>query len=47
VYDPWTRESQGFGFVTMPCVKEAYRYIKYLNRFVMQDQVITAEKVKS
>ncbi|KAL5649562.1 hypothetical protein ACJX0J_040371, partial [Zea mays] len=36
---------QGFGFVTMPCVKEAYRYIKYLNRFVMQDQVITAEKV--
>ncbi|AQK60884.1 Histone-lysine N-methyltransferase ATXR3 [Zea mays] len=44
VYDPWTRESQGFGFVTMPCVKEAYRYIKYLNRFVMQDQVITAEK---
>ncbi|KAL5656230.1 hypothetical protein ACJX0J_035549, partial [Zea mays] len=23
VYDPWTRESRGFGFVTMAATKEA------------------------
>jgi hypothetical protein len=47
VYGPWTRESCGFGFFTMAAVKEADRYIKYLDRSVLQGRVITVEKVKS
>lgn len=46
VVDPWTRESRGFGFVTMDTVKEADRCIKYLNRSVLEGRVITVEKVK-
>uniref|UniRef100_A0ACD5WZM3 Uncharacterized protein n=3 Tax=Avena sativa TaxID=4498 RepID=A0ACD5WZM3_AVESA len=30
VLDPWTRESRGFGFVTMATLKDAERCIKYL-----------------
>ncbi|KAI3451341.1 hypothetical protein Pfo_008006 [Paulownia fortunei] len=30
--DPWTRESCGFGFVTMSTLEEAKRCIKYLDR---------------
>lgn len=44
VVDPWTRESRGFGFVTMSSVEDADRCIKYLNRSVLEGRVITAEK---
>ena len=45
VVDPWTRESRGFGFVTMSKLEEAERCIKYLNRSVLEGRVITVEKV--
>lgn len=44
VVDPWTRESRGFGFVTMSTVGEAERCIKYLDRSVLEGRVITVEK---
>jgi len=47
VLDPWTRESRGFGFVTMATLKEAERCIKYLDRSVLEGRVITVEKVLS
>jgi RNA recognition motif-containing protein len=47
VLDPWTRESRGFGFVTMATLKEAERCIKYLDRSVLEGRVITVEKVFS
>ncbi|KAJ6905011.1 hypothetical protein NC652_022909 [Populus alba x Populus x berolinensis] len=47
VVDPWTRESRGFGFVTMSTVEEADHCIKYLDRSVLEGRVITVEKVKS
>ncbi|ONM28682.1 Serine/arginine-rich splicing factor SR45a [Zea mays] len=40
VYDPWTRESRMFGFVTMAATKEADHCIKYLDCSVLQGQVI-------
>ncbi|XP_066384498.1 serine/arginine-rich splicing factor SR45a-like [Miscanthus floridulus] len=46
VHDPWTRESRGFGFVTMATVKEADRCIKYLDRSVLEGRVITVQKAK-
>ncbi|XAR60696.1 hypothetical protein NMG60_11034172 [Bertholletia excelsa] len=46
VVDPWTRESRGFGFVTMSTVEEADCCIKYLNRSVLEGRVITVEKAK-
>lgn len=45
VVDPWTRESRGFGFVTMENVDEAERCIKYLDGSVLEGRVITVEKV--
>ncbi|KAF8397344.1 hypothetical protein HHK36_016257 [Tetracentron sinense] len=45
VVDPWTRESRGFGFVTMSTVKEAERCLKYLNHSALEGRVITVEKV--
>jgi len=45
VVDPWTRESRGFGFVTMETVEEADRCVKHLNRSVLEGRVITVEKV--
>ena len=45
VVDPWTRESRGFGFVTMETVEDAGRCVKYLNRSVLEGRVITVEKV--
>lgn len=47
VVDPWTRESRGFGFVTMDTLEEADRCVKYLNRSVLEGRVITVEKVHS
>ncbi|PSR95071.1 Serine/arginine-rich splicing factor SR45a like [Actinidia chinensis var. chinensis] len=44
VIDPRTRESRGFGFVTMSSVKEADRCIKFLNRSVLDGRVIMVEK---
>ncbi|CAI8599638.1 unnamed protein product [Vicia faba] len=35
VVDPWTRESRGFGFVTMVTLGEANRCVKYLDCFVI------------
>ncbi|KAI6671022.1 hypothetical protein NL676_005907 [Syzygium grande] len=46
VVDPWTRESRGFGFVTMSTVEEAERCIKYLDRSVLEGRVITVEKAR-
>eukprot|EP00262_Sarcandra_glabra_P006187 TRINITY_DN1830_c0_g1_i2.p1 TRINITY_DN1830_c0_g1~~TRINITY_DN1830_c0_g1_i2.p1 ORF type:complete len:125 (+),score=9.80 TRINITY_DN1830_c0_g1_i2:77-451(+) len=45
VVDPWTRESRGFGFVTMANVEDANRCLKHLNRSVLEGRVITVEKV--
>ncbi|KAG8096646.1 hypothetical protein GUJ93_ZPchr0013g35816 [Zizania palustris] len=45
VLDPWTRESRGFGFVTMATVKEADCCIKYLDRSVLEGRVISVEKI--
>lgn len=45
VVDPWSRESRGFGFVTMSSVEEAERCIKYLDRSVLEGRVIMVEKV--
>jgi len=45
VVDPRTRESRGFGFVTMSSTKEADRCIKYLHRSTLEGRVITVEKV--
>lgn len=44
--DPWSRESRGFGFVTMSTVEEADRCIKYLDRSVLEGRVIMVEKVE-
>ncbi|XP_020525809.1 UBP1-associated proteins 1C isoform X2 [Amborella trichopoda] len=45
VVDPRTRESRGFGFVTMETIEDADRCIKYLNRSVLEGRVIAVEKV--
>ncbi|KAI5408831.1 Serine/arginine-rich splicing factor SR45a, variant 4 [Lathyrus oleraceus] len=45
VVDPWTRESRGFGFVTMDTLEEADRCVKYLDRSVLEGRVIMVEKV--
>ncbi|GJV41094.1 serine/arginine-rich splicing factor SR45A isoform X2 [Tanacetum coccineum] len=46
VMDPRTRESRGFGFVSMSNVKEADRCIKYLDGSVLEGRVITVEKAR-
>lgn len=46
VVDPWTRESRGFGFITMGSIEDAERCLKYLNGSVLEGRVITLEKVK-
>ncbi|XP_038894519.1 serine/arginine-rich splicing factor SR45a isoform X2 [Benincasa hispida] len=45
VTDPLTRESRGFGFITMSSNDEADNCIKYLNRSVLEGRIITVEKV--
>ncbi|KAG0564308.1 hypothetical protein M758_8G096000 [Ceratodon purpureus] len=44
VLDPRTRESRGFGFVTMDHLDDAERCIKYLNRSTLEGRMITVEK---
>ncbi|PKA52491.1 33 kDa ribonucleoprotein, chloroplastic [Apostasia shenzhenica] len=46
VVDPYTRESRGFGFVTMASIEDAERCIKYLDGSVLEGRVITVEKAK-
>lgn len=46
VLDPRTRESRGFGFVTMEHLDDAERCIKYLNRSTLEGRMITVEKVR-
>ncbi|CAI8596826.1 unnamed protein product [Vicia faba] len=46
VVDPWTRESRGFGFVTMDTLEEADRCVKYLDRSVLEGRVIMVEKAR-
>nr|CAB3501317.1 unnamed protein product [Digitaria exilis] len=41
VHDPWTRESRGFGFVTMATVKQADRCLKYLDRSVLEAELLS------
>lgn len=45
--DPRTRESRGFGFVTMDNAEDADRCVKYLNRSTLEGRIITVEKVSS
>uniref|UniRef100_A0A7I4BRM9 RRM domain-containing protein n=1 Tax=Physcomitrium patens TaxID=3218 RepID=A0A7I4BRM9_PHYPA len=46
VVDPRTRESRGFGFVTMDNADDADRCVKYLNRSTLEGRIITVEKAK-
>ena len=46
VVDPWSRESRGFGFVTMETIEDANCCLKYLDGSVLEGRVITVEKVK-
>ncbi|KAF7828246.1 serine/arginine-rich splicing factor SR45a-like [Senna tora] len=46
VTDPRSKESRGFGFVTMETNEDAERCIKYLNRSVFEGRLITVEKAK-
>ncbi|KAL9305311.1 Serine/arginine-rich splicing factor SR45a [Arabidopsis thaliana] len=45
VLDPWTRESRGFGFISMKSVGDANRCIRSLDHSVLQGRVITVEKL--
>jgi transformer-2 protein len=45
MYDPHTRESRGFGFVTMESAEEAEAAVTALNATEIQGRVITVEKV--
>ncbi|KAL2544129.1 serine/arginine-rich splicing factor SR45a-like [Forsythia ovata] len=46
VTDPHSKESRGFGFVTMETTEDADRCIKYLNRSVLESRLITVQKAK-
>ncbi|KAI5082910.1 hypothetical protein GOP47_0002653 [Adiantum capillus-veneris] len=46
VVDPRTKESRGFGFVTMDSMDSAERCIRHLNKSVLEGRVITVEKAK-
>ncbi|CAK9225908.1 unnamed protein product [Sphagnum troendelagicum] len=46
VVDPRTRESRGFGFVTMSRVKDADRCIRHLHGSTLEGRIITVEKAK-
>ena len=46
MYDPHTRESRGFGFVTMESVEEAEAAITALNATEFMGKTITVERVR-
>jgi transformer-2 protein len=46
MYDPHTRESRGFGFVTMESVEEAEAAITALNATELMGKAMTVEKVR-
>ncbi|XP_039128301.1 serine/arginine-rich splicing factor SR45a isoform X3 [Dioscorea cayenensis subsp. rotundata] len=46
VVDPWSRESRGFGFVTMETIEDANRCLKYLDGSVLEGRAITVEKAR-
>ena len=46
MYDPHTRESRGFGFVTMETAEEADAAIAALNATDLMGKVMNVEKVK-
>jgi transformer-2 protein len=45
MYDPHTRESRGFGFVTMESAEEADAAVAALNASDLMGKVINVEKV--
>jgi transformer-2 protein len=45
MYDPHTRESRGFGFVTMESAEEAEAAVTALNATDLMGKNITVEKV--
>lgn len=45
MFDPHTRESRGFGFVTMETAEEADAAITALNATEVMGKVITVERV--
>ena len=47
MYDPHTRESRGFGFVTMESTEEADAAIVALNSTELMGKIMTVEKVRS
>ncbi|KAF9261807.1 RNA-binding domain-containing protein [Marasmius fiardii PR-910] len=46
IYDPHTRESRGFGFVTMESPEEAVAAVTVLNATELMGKVITVEKAR-
>ena len=46
MYDPHTRESRGFGFVTMESVEEAEAAVTALNATDLMGKTVTVEKVR-
>ncbi|KAI0297563.1 hypothetical protein B0F90DRAFT_1633957 [Multifurca ochricompacta] len=46
MYDPHTRESRGFGFVTMESVEEAEAAVTALNATELMGKTMTVEKVR-
>lgn len=47
MYDPHTRESRGFGFVTMESLEEAEAAVTALNATELMGKAMTVEKVRS
>lgn len=47
MYDPHTRDSRGFGFVTMETPEEAEAAITALNATQMNGKTITVERVSA
>lgn len=46
MYDPHTRESRGFGFVTMESVEEADAAVTALNATDLMGKTMTVERVR-
>lgn len=45
MYDPHTRESRGFGFVTMETTEEADAVVASLNGTELMGKIMTVDKV--